>query len=278
MPAAFQITLDPFTITFLFVIAAAIVAVFVRGRKRDKCLRDFQGDPVVLVFTDAQQAAGRLVVENTGLELAYDTAKTTDTGRAEHSFILYKSEFGRIERLVRFCDALDPDARRRRHKRVKRTHHPGLLRRWGRRTINVFRTLRDSLTEVLSLLIARAQRSASVGHVLTGREKYVSQIQGQIVETVGTSYEPLLERHIGQTVTVKTPGDAGPVEYTGILKDYSADFIELLDVPCPVENIAHPNDAPDAPGSANSASADRPTRLADMIIPRTRGCVRHLAE
>ncbi|HEV56280.1 MAG TPA: hypothetical protein ENN87_02135 [Phycisphaerales bacterium] len=54
MPAAFQITLDPFTITFLFIVAAAIVAVFVRGRNRDKCLRTLGDDPVTLVFTDSR--------------------------------------------------------------------------------------------------------------------------------------------------------------------------------------------------------------------------------
>ncbi len=54
MPAAFPVTLDPFTITFLFIVAAAIVAVFVRGRKQDKCLRDLGGDPVTLVLADGR--------------------------------------------------------------------------------------------------------------------------------------------------------------------------------------------------------------------------------
>ena len=54
MLASFQITLDLFTITFLFIAAAAIVAVFVRGRKRDKCLRDLGGDPVTLVLADGR--------------------------------------------------------------------------------------------------------------------------------------------------------------------------------------------------------------------------------
>ncbi len=259
MLASFQITLDPFTITFLFIVAAAIVAVFVRGRKRDKCLRDLGGDPVTLVFTDGRHVRGRLTVESTGLELRHDTPNPNAEGHLEHSTIVYKNEFGRIHLLWRFCDELDPAESRRRQRRLRRTHRPGLLRRTGRRMVNVLRTLRDSLMEVLNLLVARAQRTVHLGRVLSGQEKYVSQIQGQIIESVTTSYEPLLERHIGRSVLVEVQGDAGPIEYIGILKEYTADFVELLDVPCP-----------GPPG--------QPSRTADLVVPRSRGIVRHLAE
>jgi len=259
MPAAFQITLDPFTITFLFILAAAIVAVFVRGRKRDKCLRDLSGDPVMLVLTDGRHVRGRLTVESTGLELYHETPQANAEGHIERSMIVYKNEFGLIHLLWRFCDELDPAESRRRQRQLRRTHHPGLLRRTGRRMMNVLRTLRDSLMEVLNLVLARAQRTAHLGRVLSGQEKYVTQIQGQIVESVTTSYEPLLERHIGRSVLVEVQGDPGPVEYVGILKEYTADFVELLDVPCP-----------GPPG--------QPSRTADLVVPRSGGIVRHLAE
>ena len=259
MVAAFQITLDPFTITFLFILAAAIVAVFVRGRKRDKCLRDFRNDPVVLVYTDGRSVRGCLTVENTGLELCYETSSMNERGHVEASTILYRNEFGQMHTLVRYCDELDGVASKRRQRRLRRTYHPGVVQRTGRRAMNVLRTLRDSFVEVLNLILARVQRSARLTQVLSGREKYVSQIQGQIVESVNTSYEPLLEHHIGRSVLVEIPADSGPSEYVGVLKDYTAEFVELLDV-------------------SYAISPDEHARPADLIVPRNRGIVRHLAE
>ncbi|NJO91672.1 MAG: hypothetical protein HC831_23940 [Chloroflexia bacterium] len=47
-------------------------------------------------------------------------------------------------------------------------------------------------------------------------------------------------------------------QYSGILKDYTAKYLEILDVQYAVEN--------------------KETRLADIIVPQTLGIVRHLGE
>jgi hypothetical protein len=48
-------------------------------------------------------------------------------------------------------------------------------------------------------------------------------------------------------------------EYCGVLKEYTAEFIEIMDV-----NYA--------------SNLSQPTRKADLVVPRKHGLIRHLAE
>ena len=49
------------------------------------------------------------------------------------------------------------------------------------------------------------------------------------------------------------------LEYPGVLKEYTADFVEIMDVDYTI-------------------AADKPTKKADIIVLRKYGVVRHLAE
>ena len=74
---------DALTITIVFIILSTFVAAFVRGRKRDKCLRDFAGYMVTLEDVSGKTIWGRLRVENTGLELVYSTRHEDKDGHIE---------------------------------------------------------------------------------------------------------------------------------------------------------------------------------------------------
>jgi hypothetical protein len=63
--------IDALSLTIIFIIAAAFIGAFVRGRRKDKCLKSFGGDIVKLVLADGREFAGRLRVETTGFELVY---------------------------------------------------------------------------------------------------------------------------------------------------------------------------------------------------------------
>ncbi|MDD5459823.1 MAG: hypothetical protein PHF37_10580 [Phycisphaerae bacterium] len=90
------------------------------------------------------------------------------------------------------------------------------------------------------------------------RDKYVSQIKQEILGSASTSYEPLLEYYIGRKVILKLMKGDKITDFTGILKDYTADFIEIMDVDYPAgENL---------------------TQKADMVVPRKYGLVRHHGE
>ncbi len=250
----------PFTaITIIFIVLAAFVGAFVRRVSRNKCLRDFHRDMVTLEDASGKIIWGTLRVENTGLEFVYPEKYRDEDGHDETSYILYKQEYPNIAALIRFHDELSERNKKEREKELKRTYHPTFLRRMKRRIKNIFKTVRDSVMEVVSLLMSQAKKATPAGAVLSSQDKYVSKMQQELISTVGTSYEPLLERYIGHKVVLDMIKGDKMLEYCGVLKEYTAEFIEIMDVNYKIKE-------------------DQPARKADLIVPRKLGVVRHLGE
>jgi small nuclear ribonucleoprotein (snRNP)-like protein len=249
---------DTFAITIIFIILATAVAAFVRGRSRDKCLKDFQHNLITLEETDGKLIWGKLRVENTGLEFVYSEKHIDKQGHDETSYILYKYEYPKIAALICFHDQLSGLDKKKRQEELKKTYHPALPRRLKRKTMNVFRTVRDSVMEVLNMLLSQAKKATPAGAVLTSQDKYVSQIKQELVGSVGTSFEPLLERYIGHKVVVELAKGDKILEYPGVLKEYTAEFIEIMDVDYSVK--------------------EEKARKADLVVPRKYAAVRHLGE
>ena len=257
MPCA---TAIPYTaITIVFIVLATVVAAFVRRTSRDKCLKDFRHNLVTLEQTDTKMIWGRLNVENTGLEFIYPAKHKDEDGHDEASYILYKCEYPNIQALIRYHDQLSESNKKQRDKELERTYHPTMLRRLKRKTQNVFKAIRDSVLEVVNLLIAQAKKATPAGAVLTSQDKYVSRMKQELMGSVGTSFEPLLERYIGNKVVLELLKGDKIFEYCGVLKDYTAEFIEIMNVDYSVKQ-------------------DEPPRKADLVVPRKFGIVRHLGE
>jgi len=246
-------------ITILFIVFAAGVGAFVRKRSRDKCLRDFEKNMVTLEEKSGKTIWGKLRVENTGLEFVYPDKYKDEQGHDEASYILYKYEYPNIEAVIRFHDELSEQNKTARDKELKQTYHPGPWRRLKRRTLNVFRTVRDSVVEIINLLISQAKKATPAGKVLTSQDKYVSQMKQEMMASAGTSFEPLLERYIGHKVVLEMIKGEKILEYCGVLKEYTADFVEIMDVDYTVKE-------------------DQQKRKADLVVPRKHGLIRHLAE
>jgi len=246
-------------LTIIFIILAAGIGAFVRKRSRDKCLRDFERNMVTLEQTSGKTIWGRLRVENTGLEFMYPEKHKDQQGHEEASYILYKYEYPEIQAVVRFHDELSEPHKKEREKELKRTYHPGPWRRLKRRILNVFRTVRDSVVEIINLLVSQAKKATPAGKVLTSQDKYVSQMKQELMASAGTSFEPLLERYIGHKVVLEMIKGDKILEYCGVLKEYTAEFIEIMNV-------------------SYAVKPDQPTRTADLVVPRKLGLIRHLAE
>lgn len=250
----------PYTaITIIFIVLAAVVGAFVRRVSRDKCLKDFSRNMVTLQEASGRTVWGALRVENTGLEFIYPEKHRDKDGHDETSYILYKHEYPNIAALIRFHDELSERNKKEREKELKRTYHPTFLRRTKRRIKNIFKTVRDSVMEVVSLLMSHAKKATPAGAVLSSQDKYVSKMQQELISTAGTSYEPLLERYIGHKVVIDMIKGDKILEYCGVLKEYTAEFIEIMDVNYKIKE-------------------DQAARKADLIVPRKLGVVRHLGE
>jgi hypothetical protein len=243
----------------VLLIAAVVVGVFVSGRRRDRCLKDFNGDPVTIEVGDSEAIDGRLFVAATGIELTYPEPRRDDRGRVETSYILYKREFGGLRAVARYFDELDEERRARRDLDLKRTHPPSASRRWARRTRNFIATVRDALLEFGALLLGRVRPAAMGAPGLAARDKYAAQLRAQVSEALANAYEPLLERHIGRRVVVEVIDETDEEEWVGVLEEYSIDFIEIVDV----EHCG--------PGGVGP-------RRADLILPRRCAIVRHGGE
>lgn len=246
-------------ITILFILLAAGIGAFVRKRSRDKCLRDFERNRVTMESKSGKTIWGALRVENTGLEFVYPEKHKDPQGHEEASYLLYKYEYPEIQAVIRFHDDLSEPHKKVREKELKKTYHPGPWRRFKRKLLNVFRTIRDSVVEIINLLISQAKKATPAGKVLTSQDKYVSQMKQELVEATGTSFEPLLERYIGHTVVLEMIKADKVLEYCGVLKEYTAEFVEIMDVDYAVQD-------------------DQPARKADLVIPRKHGLIRHLGE
>ena len=113
--------------------------------------------------------------------------------------------------------------------------------------------------EAANLAVGRARKGANVGASIGSQDKYVTQLRDELRSSAGTAYEPLLERHIGKRVIAEMIRGDRVVEYAGVLRDYTSDFISVMDVDY------YMNEGDDA-------------RKADLVVPRTVCIVRHLGE
>jgi len=251
--------LDVFAIAIIFVIAVTVVTAFVRGRSKDRCLKDFSGDLVTLEETTGKVIWGRLRVESTGLELVYRNPHRDSDGHDKASYILYKPEYPTIEALIRYHDELDEEGREERKRELDKTYHPSARRKIKRKTRNFLNTFRNSVIEVVNLFVGQVKRTTAGGRVLGDQDKQLSQLQQELAAPAGTAFEPLLEGHIGKKVVLEIIKDKTMIEYPCILKEYTAEFIEVMDI-------------------AYRTREDEPCRKADLVVPRKYGLIRHLGE
>jgi hypothetical protein len=250
---------NTFAITIIFIVISAIVGMIVKGRKKDKCLKDFSQYLITLEKVDGKEIWGRLRVENTGMELVYEAVHKDTDGHLETSYIVYKQEYGNIAGLLRYHNKLSEAGKKRRQRQLDRTYHPGFFRRSKRKIANIFRTIRDSVMEIVNMVISQAGKIGPAKSVLSSQGKYVSRMKQDVIGTVGTSYEPLLEKYIGHKVILELIQNEKVIEYSGVLKDYTAMFIEIMDVDY-------------------TAAGGGERQKADLVAPRKYGIIRHLGE
>ena len=114
--------------------------------------------------------------------------------------------------------------------------HPGFWRRVRRSTQNFLGTATDSLNEVFGLVLGRFQKTGG-RYLSADGTSSIKSLSGKVLGQVGSIYDPLLERYIGSRVVVELLEDNEVHEHVGIFKNYSSDFIELLDVRYPQPHV-----------------------------------------
>jgi len=128
----------------------------------------------------------------------------------------------------------------------------------ARKARNVANTCKDSIFEVLGLAMTRAKTASPAMATLASQQQSVKRVEKGIAGYLGRSYDPILEKHIGKWVVLEiTTNEEEVQEYAGIFKDYSRQFLQVMDV--------------------SYLDGDE-TRLCDIIVPRAHATIRHGAE
>lgn len=221
-----------FIITVGVILLGTLLGSYLRAARKDRCLEDFDGFHVTVEKKDNRVIWGTMHLHPTGFELIY-RSDVQDDQHLETSYILYRDEFQDLQAIYRYERELSEDKRQQRARDLQRSFHPGIVRRLLRGLRNFLNTATDSLAEVVGLMIGRVRKPAA--HLITETsETYLKDIGKNIIGYAGTSYDSLLEHYVGTRVVVEMVEDDEVHEHVGVLKDYSADFLEVLDVYYPL--------------------------------------------
>ena len=221
---------NPLLVTIVILVGGALVSGYLKGRVKDRVMDGFSGYQVTLEKMDGHLVWGEMRLYSTGLELVY-RADVQDEHHVETSYILYKEEFSQVQAIYRYYDDLDEAQRARRERELLHSFHPGPWTRLRRRSRNFLNLISDSLNEAIGILVGQLQSTTQ--SMTAGSDDYLSQVGQNIVGYVGTRYDPLLERYVGTKVVVEVTEDGTVYEHIGVLKDYTADYLEVLDVHYP---------------------------------------------
>jgi hypothetical protein len=220
------------SITILFVFLSAIVGAILRSRAIDKCLKYFDDFYITLELMNQEVMWGTLNIYSTGLELVYREPYSGSGGHVETSYILYASEYDKIQALYRYHGDLTAQGREKREKDIRKTYQPSVFWKAFRWLRNLLNTFKDALSQTLSLIIGQMKK-ISPGSVIFAQDTQLSRIGTEIIGYAGNAYDPILERYIGKKVVVEITYPTGKEQHLGILKEYTPTFMELLNVSYP---------------------------------------------
>lgn len=243
----------------LLFIAATITAIAAR-RKRDRCLKYFNREPVLILMQSGKWIWGRFIAYPNTLELVFEHPEIDSSGYKKASYVLYTPEVDGIKKIIQ----PPPEAGTKEHeawqKEIKRVANPSLLRRFRRWVWNMFNTLRDAISQSLSMVIGSMKKTTPIGKV-SGADKRAGEIGNTLIGTVPNAYEPVLEKYLSKQVIVEMVENGEVIEFAGLLQEYSSKYLLL-------RNVAY------KPDIDIEFDKQLPERF-DIIFPRTKALVRH---
>jgi len=250
-------------LTVGIIFLTTLVGSVLRGLRKDRCLQDFDDFHVTVQRKDGHRIWGTMRLEPTGFELEYREDVLDEQMHVETSYTLYKREYANIQAIYRYVDDLTPEKRKQRNAALHRAFHPNLIRYLVRWVRNFTNTATDSLAEAFGLVAGKA---APNQQLLAPGQTHLKGLTKDILGYVGTNYDPLLEKFVGVQVVAEIAEGDVVQEYVGVLKDYTGDFLEVLDVYFP-QTIRLTMDAPKS-SDDSPESFDRPRTAAISVLDR----------
>lgn len=219
-----------YSLTIIFILLSASIAVLLRRVKRDKCLKSYENNFVIIEKIDGELLKGKITLENTGIEIILDSDSDLDSGLDSETILtrlLYKHEYPQVFSIIRDPKIQNSDIKKKIEKESKKikTHEKTFF--IGRKMINIIRTLKNSIMEIVNLLISQVKKTAPSGNIINTQNKHINKIKAELADTVNNSFEPLLEKYIGKSVLIESLRNNSIIKISGILIDYTANFIKI---------------------------------------------------
>lgn len=243
---------DTFLLTIITIVISTLIIAFIKRIHIDRCLKGFENDYAIIYMKNGDTYEGKLGTANTGLEVLFDVETPSDSSKM--SYIIYKEEYVNVLYIARDHKKMNARNKKQRVRELKKAYHPKLFRRILRRISNFFKILKDALMEIFTQLSGKIKTGAAN---YAGQEKYALKVNKELVNIMDTSYNPILEKYIGNLVAADIKNAADTQSLVGILKDYSSQYIELWDVRLKIEDDE---------------------MLCDMLLPTSSSRVRNIAE
>lgn len=205
---------------------AALGASYWALTRTDRCLQDFDGYPVILEKQSGRLVSGKLRLTPDGFELLYPDG----AAQREVSYLVYNAELEDIQAIYRPLDALSPQQVEARRRMLQGTVRPSRTQRMRRQLGNFVDTAVSDALDWLVFILTGSTRERRDDPLSRASREHLQQIGKNIVGYVGTRPDALLERQVGSRVVVEIVEDDVIFERVGLLKEYSAHFLELWDV------------------------------------------------
>ena len=242
--------MDSLTITILSIIVVTFLSAFIKGRKKDRCLKKINGYFIHIYNSKEKTIWGRSDVESNSIVIDFEDNKDS----VKKKFILYKSEFKNMQLILRLHSYLDKSQKIKRDKVLKKVLNPGIFSKMKRKLGNVFSTAKDAVTEIINLLMSSAKTMGPM-KVLSSQEKHVDRLKDDSLGNLtSNAFEPIWEKCIGKQVEVEINED-DTLQIEGILIEYSQSYILLFDSTIEGLDEAGPH---------------------DLLISREYGTIRHV--
>lgn len=247
-----------FWLPMLLLFLAATIAAIAARRKRDRCLKYFDREPVMILMQAGKWLWGRFIVYPKTMELVFENPEKDASGYRKSSFVLYTPEVDGIKKILQIPPIAGTKEYERWKKEIKRIANPSLLRRFRRWTWNIFNTLRDAISQSIGMIMGTMKKSTPMGKV-AGADKRAGDIGETLLGTVPNAYEPVLEKYLCKQVIVEMLEEGVVIEFAGLLQEYSDKYLLL-------RNVAYKPDIDNG--------TPLPDRF-DIIFPRNKALVRH---
>ena len=221
--------MDGTLLTILLLLAFATVLAIIQARRRDRCLKDFDQFRVTLAEKGGDLTWGRAEVHASGLEIVYAEPVVTRAGHLEGSFLFFKDQYETMNALYRYPEGLPLAEQERRAEIIARTARPGLGRRLWRKLRTWLSMVRDALVQSVGLVVGMTAKTKPGAAVLSSQEQQIKALSGEVIGHAGNAFDPLLEKHLFRQVVLEVTLDGATRSYCGWLKDYTSQFIEVVD-------------------------------------------------